>query len=380
MIRFIVAGAIVLIAATGCSFFRDDPVVALAKCIKASNYLEDAELRAAAERKQEQMRDPRMTPRENSLLGEKLRDEAQPQGPSTDPRYVVKVAEKWRASPACQEMKKEFTAYTETRVQALLNPALTVTDPRSCARLREQFVAAYRDTFARGYRPQLESALRTTLQDAGRGLKPFQAEYFQAQMEAGKLQQLAGELGVACEAGGPVAERARSMKSVAAQESPNSLALKKLDETPVARDCGDLPQVFCRSELWKQAVAEAYHASRSCDQDLVTQEECAGGPDAMVHRAFRRRQVDALAAERGKAARNLETPENVIGGLRDLVARDSAACTMKAERAGLRGAQYEEHVQSACIEPARAKYLRPLQDYLAMITARLQALDQDAPK
>jgi hypothetical protein len=199
----LIAAIVALASAAACSG-PEDEVLSIGRCYKAARYLEDADLMGAAEyRMKHALAHIDGSPREAMEINQRLLDEAEPQGSSTDPVYTLRVAQKWKDSGYCTKTQSEFQDFIAQQVAAnsrsFGNPA---EDAASCPAYRAQFGMTFLNRYARKSRDDLLPYLRQTIHDASAALSPEQSALADQALAGPGMTRFATGIFKNCEAAG----------------------------------------------------------------------------------------------------------------------------------------------------------------------------------
>jgi hypothetical protein len=215
MKKVTVLAAISMTVLNGCSFFEDE-AISVGRCMRAANYLNDVDLRGAAAYKASIIfRNRDGSAREAMLLAEKVRDEAEPYGSSTDPRQVLAIAKDWKESRYCQKVEAEFKEAVEKTIAAykaaIIKPPK---DSSSCEQFNELHVATFKDPYTKRYQPDLLPVLKKILIGSIQGLPESEKFGLTSLISQNKVEDLSNDLSAQCSKGKSVADSIGGTKTV----------------------------------------------------------------------------------------------------------------------------------------------------------------------
>lgn len=364
--------SLLAIALAACSSKQHDEVVALSKCMKAANYLEDSNLGAAAEyRASFALKNIQGGAKYAMDVAQELRDEAEPQGSSTNPAHVIDVAQKWKDSSYCKKVEADFAVHVDEQVKANLAPVADSTgDKESCNKYVVQ-VEMYTGRHAQKYHAQVEQSIRASLDGSLGRLKDFQRDVAKEKLAGAGFGAFAAEVYEQCKAGGALSEKILLSKSMQEAQSPTTKALVSYLEVQANKgDCGEFPQDYCKGEYLLTAAATALEKSRKCDQDPATS-GCAASSDDMIKQEFEVLEHEKLVSMQEKYAKYVADPEKFDGNAQNNILVVAEKCKRGAIEKGLRDVAYGDYVRSTCLPQAKKEFVRPQAEILARVTARL---------
>lgn len=367
--------AILLTTLAGCSFFQEDEVYSLSKCGMAANILQDNELLRATDYKaQTVLKDTKGSAKQAMKIGEKLREETQPQGSSSDPRHTLKVAQKWRDSSYCQSATKEFGTYVHAKVAAYLTPAMAdVQANNSCKVFQDHYAITYRDQSTLKFKSELEQALKNRIDGQAGLLKSFQKEFVASIKNSRDLEALGGQISAQCKLGGELSSAITSSPILRNLKSPiTGEILAQMNAQPRSSECGDLAQVFCSSSVASTALQKAYRASVACDQLVGSDSSCFRSAAEFVSNEIKAIEVPLLKAARQKTMESITAARASIETGRELnqeVRKLAIPCQSAAIGRGVKN--YYDYSKTVCIPAAFLEFVKPHQDLLSAIDTRL---------
>lgn len=359
----------------GCGNSQHKEVLALAKCMKAANYLEDDTLGAAAEyRARTALKNVQGSAKYAMEVAQELSDEAEPQGSSTSVGHVIKVAQEWKTSSYCQQVESDFTAHIDEQVSTHSQPVIDRnSDLTSCQKYVEQF-DIYTSRHAAKHHAEMAKVVQASLAGSLGQLKDFQLAAVKGRLEAGEFGQLASETYEQCKTGGALSEKIALAKSVQELHSPATKEIKQfiLSVQNNNVDCGEFPQDYCRATLLFEAASSALAKSEECDRDLKNR-DCAASADELIKREFEPLEKAQLLSMQEKYTNFVTEPEkhdpNAAGNIYALAEK----CKQGAFARGLRDAAYRNYAAETCMPNARKDYVKPVAEKLAKINARLSS-------
>jgi hypothetical protein len=358
-----------------CGNSQHKEVLALAKCMKAANYLEDDALGAAAEyRARTAWKNVQGSAKYAMEVAQELRDEAEPYGSSTGVGHVIKVAQEWKTSSYCQQVETDFAAHIDEQVSTHSQPVIDRnSDPASCQKYVEQF-DIYTSRHAAKHHAEMAKVVHASLAGSVSQLKDFQLAAVKARLEGGEFGQLAYETYEQCKTGGALSEKIALAKSVQELKSPATKEIKQfmLDVQNNKVDCGEFPQDYCRATLLFEAASSALAKSEQCDRDFKNR-DCAASADELIKGEFQPLEKAQLLSMQEKYTNFVTEPEkhdsNAAGNIYALAEK----CKQGAVAKGLRDAAYSSYVAETCMPNARKDYVKPAAEKLVKINARLSS-------
>lgn len=260
---------------------------------------------------------------------------------------------------------KELEA-AEARQVAIYS--ISMVDPASkevsCERFKEQIDVTYNQESMQKYRPELEKGVRLSVKESGYKLKPVHQEYLNTSIESGKLQLIAKNLIQSCPNGSLLSNQIATSEFITSYESPRTTELKeKLKQLSGTKDCGDLAEVYCLSDLKIQTAKIVISGSKKCDAAADLEGACSLPADQIFTNQLRSVELERLQLERAKYERYIANPvgsnlfnsANAQGNIHLLMEK----CKAAAVNSGLRGEAYQKHVGDVCEPRAKADFVAP---------------------
>lgn len=360
-------------ALAGCSNKQHEEVLAIGKCIKASKYLEDGYLDAAAEyRVSFALKNVQGGAKYAMEVGQEIRDESEPQGASTSVAHVLEVAQKWKNSSYCKQVESDFATHIDELAKASMSPVPDKTgDPSSCQKYVAQF-EIYTNGYARQYHQQLGKSLRTTLEGSLGRLKDFQRNVAQDELAGADFGRFALEMYDQCKKGGALSEKIAASKEMQTVASPTTVEIQAfiLEARTNRGDCGEFAQDYCKADMMLVAAETALDNSVKCDQDTADN-ACAAKASALIEREFQTLEKAKLLNMQEKYQKFVADPEKYDYNAHSNIDALSEKCKRGAIDKGLRDTAYSEYVKAVCLPQARKDFLQPQTTILARIKARL---------
>jgi hypothetical protein len=360
---------------TACGNKQHKEVLALAKCIKAANYLQDGTLEAAADyRARTVMKDVQGSAKYAMEIGQELRDEAEPQGSSTNLGHIFEVAREWKTSDYCVQVESDFAAHIDGQVMLHSQPvADRNADPASCQKYVEQF-DVYASRHTSKHRAEMEKAVHATLEGSLGKLKEFQLDAARKKLQGEDFRQFAREIYEGCKGGGALSEKISLAKSMQALQSPATKQIKEylLNAGAPRRDCGEFAQDYCKSELMLQAAELALAKSEECDRN-GGDGSCSSTAEVLILREFDALEKEQLLSMQEKYTNYMADPEKADPNARSNIGAIADVCKMGAISRGMRNTEYTAYVAATCMPNARRDFLKPTAEKLARINAHLSS-------
>lgn len=364
---------LVIFTLAGCSSKQHEEVLAIGKCIKASKYLEDDHLAAAAEyRGSIALKNVQGGAKYAMEIGQEIRDEAEPQGSSTSLAHVLGVAQKWKNSSYCKQVELDFAEHIDELAKASMPPVPDTTgDPSSCQKYMAQF-EMYTNRYAKQYREKLGQSLRITLEGSLGRLKDFQRSVAKEKLDGDDFGHFALEMYSQCGAGGALSEKVAASKTMQTVASPTTVEIRAfiLETKTNHGDCGEFAQDYCKADLMLIAAETALESSVKCDQDM-TGKTCPAKASVLIEREFNALEKAELLRMQDKYQKFVADPEKYDYNAHSNIDALSEKCKRGAIEKGLRETAYSEYVKMVCMPQARKDYLKPQTAILARITMRL---------
>ena len=358
----------------GCTSKEHDKILAVGKCMKAANYLDDSSLAAATDyHAKSALKDIPASPQLAMEIGQELRDEAEPYGSSTHIADVLKVALEWKNSSYCKQVESDFADLIEGQVKSNIQVISDTTgDPKSCQKYVAQF-DLYSSRHARKYNAQMGQALHSTLKASSGRLKNFQIDAVNKAVGSSEFKELAVQVYRLCQVGGAISEKIFLTDIVQKMQSPTTAELKAaLSNTRTPNgDCGEFSEHYCTANLRAMAEQQALQRSISCDHDIAVK-DCTATAEFLTKEEFHKLEISELLRMREKYENYLADPEKYNPNTRSNIYSIAQKCKKSAIEKGLRGADYDAYDAATCMPEARKAFLKPQAEMLAKVMARLE--------
>lgn len=172
-----------------------------------------------------------------------------------------------------------------------------------------------------------------------------------------------------------------SVHAAPSMENMNTSVIDEIKQFQILHeqdsDCGTLDDVYCKSDLIKQAASNAYSSSLLCEQGKATGKDvCFSTSNQFIDHEFQKLELEKL----NTAKYNLE---RAIGSKKAnhfaVIEQLTEACKKEAIAAGHRD-DFLEYTRSTCYPEAEKVYLQPEQDTLKKVNARLEELNYEPPE
>lgn len=135
--------------------------------------------------------------------------------------------------------------------------------------------------------------------------------------------------------------------------------------------CGDMPEVYCESDVIREANGYALSVASGCDIGAIRDEPCPINAAAVINKKIREIELRALASKQ-RALEHAIT--GVALGAPSSFIEDMQTCKIEALNSGLRDAAYQQYVESKCLPSARAARAKPLKQLLARVNGKIREL------
>ncbi|WP_156894980.1 hypothetical protein [Janthinobacterium sp. 1_2014MBL_MicDiv] len=360
---------------SGCTSSEHEQIISIGKCAKAANYLEDSSLRAATEyRAKIALKDVPANPRYAMEVAQEIRDEAEPYGSSTSIVDVLKVALEWKNSSYCKQVEADFATHIAERVKSNL-PVIadTTGDPASCQKYVAQ-VDIYTSRHAKKYHAQMGQVLQATLNASAGRLKDFQMDAVKHKINSTDFGEFALDVYAQCQAGGALSEKIGTSQFVQKLQSPATKEINSfLTEARTTKgDCGEFPQDYCAADFMIMAAERALQRSVQCDRNPL-EKNCTSTSDILIKQEFKALENEKLVSMQEKYENYIAHPEKYNYNTYSNIHAIADKCKRGAIDKGLRDGAYSDYVAANCMPQARIAFLKPQQEILDRIKARLSS-------
>lgn len=372
--KLLVSTILTFILITGCSFFQEEEVYSLAKCGRAASILQDFPFKEAIDFKANSvLKNVKGSAREAMMIGEKLREETEPQGTSTPPVYTLRIAQKWRDSSYCSKIEKEFSEHIQERVNSYTKESISNNNSESsCERFSEQYEFTYRYRATKKFKFELIAAMQSRIGNNLTLLKPFQREFAEAEVKNTNFGDIASEIYSQCKLGGSLAsaiQAAPAFKNVQSSVSKSIgdlIGVHKGDS-----DCGELKEFYCSSTLLNAALRNAYNKSLKCDRSPTFSDYCLLKANDFVAREIFEIEIPILNSAKKKIEEYIQNPRkfnvNFDGNIY-LIVRE---CQVGAQKRDLQGDLFKDYSQNVCLPQAVKEFVSPQVGILKKINKRI---------
>ena len=362
--------ALLALLAAACSK-PEDPRLMTSRCASAANALGEPMLLAAAKSYTDRhLADQQPNARDVYIWTEQIQKELSPDGSQTSPRTILDVADKWKRSEHCQKVLAEFKEETAKVIAAAAAPH----NDNKCESLRSQ-VAVMNDALLGPPKQAVLPGVVGTLNNALGSFPPEKQQFLKAEL-SNAPEAFIGKVLQSCssETKGALTAAINQTDSAASYVSNRTKALRDLavDRT---RECGDLPEVYCSSDL-KKAVANDLRAkSGACDKLAAQTPECDWSAEVMLVNQVRLAQLAALKAARPQLERYIADPESVDYRFRTQVNTLANQCQSQAMFKGMRGNALYDYTNQTCLPAARQQLVGLREQLLRRVNARIEELE-----
>ena len=348
----------------------------------ASRHLGDSELAAAVEYKiNAENLQVALSSKEKVEIAGEISDDITPAGMSTNMTYALKVATKWRNSSFCESAVEQFQAHIKENVKQHSASIGLPSEPGSCAKYIAQHWWAYYPQ-AQKYSKEMQEGLQASIKNAATALKDYQQEFVRAQLSRGRHDELADAILTSCKNTDSLATGIKSIEFLKNLDSPRSESLAAyLKNLPQERDCGEMKDVYCRSDLIKQAAEIAYGESKRCDRDEASGAACNRDVPTSVNEESLKLEKEALNIAKTKYEQYVAKVGQYDWFSHGSMYVYGEKCKRKAvEVLGLRQEAFYEYTDRVCLPEAREEFMKKEKSLLDKINARLAEMEAERAK
>jgi len=132
-----------------------------------------------------------------------------------------------------------------------------------------------------------------------------------------------------------------------------------------------MPEVYCESDVIREANGYALSAASGCDIGMDRGEPCPINAEVVIGKKIKQIELRALASKRRALERAITA---VALGAPSSFIDDTQPCRTAAVDSGLRGEAYRQYVESTCLPTARAARAEPLKKLLVRVNGKIQEL------
>jgi hypothetical protein len=396
---------IIALFTVSCGMSLDDEQTKLYKCEKSAMYLSHNEvlMRKAVKWKSTQLsqqienREDLMKNigRANNAMSEVMNENGLDKGALRDwynSEYCTNLLKEYQNYEygAEKEKEAEIIAKNKDTEEALIRQVLhysksmvnTESKEVSCEKFKEQFDIAYKNPSTLKYKDDLEKGLRETIRESLFKLKKFQIDYIMAQVTSDQLENISQEIYTECQNQQLLSDKIGLINSVKFHKSQRSnLINEKLKLLESDNECGDMPEVFCLTKLRRIAVNNAYSLSDKCDWEENVSEYCSMNAEDMYKTELIKAEIAKLNEEKINYEIYIENPSksrlfnsaNAQTHIWELTEKCMSDAT--AIDSTLTNDKYYKYKESVCEPNAKKDFVKPQNDILQKIVARLEILN-----